>query len=156
MQFKDIIGQPEVKQNLTELVQHNRLSHALLFLGKEGSGVLPLALAFAQYVVCEKVSGKWAAANQPGPSLFGDQPDSPLITHNSPVDSCGICPACIKAQQFIHPDIHFSYPVVTKNQEHHRSARIIFQNGESLSKVICMGMCMTGCSLLAQKTNKEI
>jgi DNA polymerase-3 subunit delta' len=59
MQFKDVINQLEVKQNLSELVQHNRLSHALLFLGKEGSGALSLALAFAQYVVCERVNGQW-------------------------------------------------------------------------------------------------
>ena len=50
MQYKDVIGQEEVKQQLVEMVQHNRLSHALLFLGKEGSGALPLAMAFAQYV----------------------------------------------------------------------------------------------------------
>ena len=50
MLFKDIIGQQEVKEQLIELVQHNRLSHALLFIGKEGSGALPLALTFAQYV----------------------------------------------------------------------------------------------------------
>jgi DNA polymerase-3 subunit delta' len=111
MQFKDIIGQPEVKHNLVELVQHNRLSHALLFLGKEGSGVLPLALAFAQYVVCETVNGKSKHAT--GPSLFGDEPtgsEQPTINN----DSCGTCSACIKAQQLVHPDIHFSYPVVTK------------------------------------------
>ena len=71
MQFADIIGQQEVKHQLTELVQHNRLSHALLFLGKEGSGSLSLALAFSQYVVCEKVNGKNTAI-QAGPSLFGD------------------------------------------------------------------------------------
>jgi DNA polymerase-3 subunit delta' len=58
MLFKDVIGQSEVKHHLAEMVQSNRLSHALLFLGKEGSGALPLALAFAQFVVCEKVNGK--------------------------------------------------------------------------------------------------
>ncbi|MBL7740682.1 MAG: hypothetical protein JNK14_15800 [Chitinophagaceae bacterium] len=113
MQFNNVIGQAEVKQNLAELVQHNRLSHALLFLGKEGSGALPMALAFAQYVVCEKVSGHWAAVKNE-PSLFGDEPHSPLTTPHSPGDSCGSCPACTKSQQFVHPDIHFSYPVVTK------------------------------------------
>ena len=56
MQFKDIIGQPELKKELPELMQDNRLAHALLFLGKEGSGALPLALAFSQFVVCEKVN----------------------------------------------------------------------------------------------------
>ncbi len=115
MQFADVIGQAEVKQQLSELVQHNRLSHALLFLGKEGSGALPLALAFAQYIVCEKVNGRSANGNrQAGPSLFGDEPLSPLPTSHSLTDSCGACPACLKAQQLVHPDIHYSYPTVTK------------------------------------------
>ena len=112
MQFADIIGQKEVKQQLAELLQHNRLSHALLFLGKEGSGALSLALAFAQYVVCEKVNGKNTAALQSGPSLFGEEP---VTSNQQPAtDSCGICSACIKAQQLVHPDIHFSYPTVTR------------------------------------------
>jgi len=42
MPFKNVIAQNEVKQHLVELVQHNRLGHALLFLGPEGSGALPL------------------------------------------------------------------------------------------------------------------
>ena len=50
MLFKDVIGQDEVKKHLVEMVQQNRLSHALLFLGREGSGALPLAMAFAQYI----------------------------------------------------------------------------------------------------------
>ena len=112
MQFKDIIGQSEVKNKLVELVQNNRLSHALLFLGKEGSGVLPLALSFAQYVVCETVNGK--SQHIIGPSLSGDESYSPLTTHHSYKDSCGTCPSCTKSTQLVHPDIHFSYPVVTK------------------------------------------
>lgn len=115
MQFADIIGQREVKKQLVELVQHNRLSHALLFIGKEGSGALPTALAFAQYVVCEKMNGKNTAI-QAGPSLFGEEPP-PLFKEREPggeVDSCGICSACTKAAQLVHPDIHFSYPTVTR------------------------------------------
>jgi DNA polymerase-3 subunit delta' len=112
MPFKDIIGQQEVKLNLVDLVQHNRLSHALLFLGKEGSGALPLSLAFAQYIVCETVNGK--SLHSIGPSLFGDEP---VISNTQPGtrnDACGTCPPCLKAQQLVHPDIHFSYPVVTR------------------------------------------
>ncbi len=111
VQFEKIIGQKEIKDQLIQMVQHNRLSHALLFLGKEGSGALPSALAFAQYIVCEKVNGK--IKNIPGASLFGDTLPSegqPPIT----VDSCGVCSACIKASQLIHPDIHFAYPVIPK------------------------------------------
>ena len=113
MQFKDVIGQEDIKLQLADMLQQNRLSHALLFLGKEGNGSLALALAFAQYIVCEKVNGKNIAALTQGPSLFGEE-----ITGETPRprlnDSCGSCPACIKSHQLVHPDIHFSYPVVTK------------------------------------------
>ncbi len=109
MQFDQLIGQKQAKQNLAEMVQHNRLSHALLFLSKEGSGALGMALAFAQYLLCEKVTGKEVAV---GPSLFGEEP---AMSSKTPVsDSCAVCASCQKANQLIHPDIHFSYPVVTK------------------------------------------
>lgn len=113
MQFSDIIGQQPLKEQLANLVQHNRLSHALLFLGKEGTGALALARAFAQYIVCEKRNGKVLPVAVAEPSLFGDlsvapkayQPDTQIL------DSCGQCSACKKAAELIHPDIHYTYPV---------------------------------------------
>lgn len=106
MSFNKVIGQSETQQKLVEMIQHNRLSHALLFLGKEGSGALAMAMAFSQYLLCEKVNQKEAG----GPSLFGEEPVSaaPLT------DACGVCASCQKAAKLIHPDIHYSYPVVTK------------------------------------------
>lgn len=111
MQFSDIIGQQQVKQQLVELVQHNRLSHALLFLGKEGNGSLPLAIALAQYLTCEKINPKFKSQKSEA-SLFVAEttPHEPALT----TDSCGSCSSCTKAQQLVHPDIHFSYPVVTR------------------------------------------
>jgi DNA polymerase-3 subunit delta' len=111
MVFDDIVGQEETKEQLREMVQSNRLSHALLVLGKDGSGGLPLALAFAQYIVCEKVQ---AALNPvpAGASLFGEE--EPPAAGSIPVSSCGSCAACSKASAFVHPDIHFSYPVIPK------------------------------------------
>jgi DNA polymerase III subunit delta' len=116
MQFQTIIGQSETKKHLAEMVQHNRLSHALLFLGKEGSGSLQLAIALAQYLTCEKVNGRQPANQtiQAGPSLFGDEPQQAPVNNQKPSDSCGLCSSCLKASQLVHPDIHFSYPVVTK------------------------------------------
>ena len=67
MLFQNVIGQKEVKQHLVEMVQHNRLSHALLFLGKEGSGALSIAMAFAQYI-----SLLPSANSAPEASLFGE------------------------------------------------------------------------------------
>jgi DNA polymerase III subunit delta' len=110
MSFKNVIGQTEVKQHLAEMVQHNRLSHALLFLSPEGSGALSLALAFAQYIVCEKINGK----QQSSALLFGEEDNQSSVSDQRPTDACGVCAACIKAQQLIHPDIHFSYPVIPK------------------------------------------
>ncbi len=125
MQFQSIIGQKAVKQQLVHMVQHNRLSHALLFLGKEGSGALQMAMAFAQYITCEVVSGKQlknvGEVKEISPSLFGETPEpiEPTLqsTNNQQQstlqDSCGQCPSCLKSNQLIHPDIHFSFPVIS-------------------------------------------
>lgn len=87
MFFKDIPGQLAVKKRLINSVNEARISHAQLFLGPEGSGSLALALAYAQYISClEKL----------------------------PDDSCGKCSACTKYKKLIHPDLHFSYPFISK------------------------------------------
>ena len=86
MQFKDVIGQEAVKQRLIAAVNDNRVAHTQLFLGPEGAGSLPLALAFAQYLNC--------ANKQDG-------------------DSCGTCSSCVKYQKFAHPDLHFIFPTAT-------------------------------------------
>src|SRR6202163_2753335 len=95
MLFSEVIGQQEIKAKLRNLVEHNRLSHALLLNAPEGAGGLPLALAFAQFLVCERVSEKG-------------------LKINFPAESCNVCPSCFKAAQLIHPDIHYVYPVVTR------------------------------------------
>ncbi len=84
MQFKEIIGQEPVKKHLIDTVKEKRISHAQLFLGPEGSGNLPLAIAYAQYIFC---------------------------TNKDEYDACGTCPSCKKVQAFSHPDLHFSYPI---------------------------------------------
>jgi len=110
MSFAQVIGQDRVRDNLVELVRFNRLSHALLFLGHEGSGALPLALAFAQYIVCERAG----AAGGPAAAEAGGVAAGAVATVAWLSDACGICPSCVKASQLIHPDIHFSYPVIPK------------------------------------------
>jgi DNA polymerase III subunit delta' len=84
MFFKDVIGQEKIKQRLIRSVQEERISHALMFGGPEGTGKLALALAFAQYVACRK---------------------------RNEDDSCGECPSCRKYLKLAHPDLHFAFPV---------------------------------------------
>lgn len=104
MQFSNIIGQEALKKQLVQLYKQNRLSHALLFMGNEGYGALPLALAFAQYVVCENTG------INPISSLFQVEEKNAASIN----DSCGHCAACLKSEQLAHPDIHFTYPVIPK------------------------------------------
>ena len=86
MQFKEITGQQETAAKLVQGVTRGRISHAQLFIGGEGVGALPLAIAYAQYLNCT------------------DRRDG---------DSCGQCPSCRQIAQLAHPDVHFVFPVNT-------------------------------------------
>ncbi|MFL5807929.1 MAG: ATP-binding protein [Flavisolibacter sp.] len=111
MLFKEVIGQEAVKQQLVEMVQHNRLSHALVFLGREGSGALPLAMVFAQYVSLLPRDNQSATTA----SLFGEPVEAKLPQTADEADGWMAKQSSFpKASQFVHPDIHYSYPVVTK------------------------------------------
>lgn len=85
MQFKEVIGQTELKQHLIQRISADKISHAQLILGNPGYGSLPIALAYVQYLFCE---------------------------NRLESDSCGECPSCKKVQDLQHPDLHFSFPVV--------------------------------------------
>ncbi len=87
MNFSQIPGQKAVIDRLRSSVAENRVSHALLFYGPEGSGKFAIALAFARYISCEKRTAE---------------------------DACGICPSCVKYDKLIHPDLHFVFPVIKK------------------------------------------
>lgn len=89
MQFKDVIGQDVVKQKLIMSVRENRVPHAQLFLGSVGNGSLPLALAYAQYILCP---------------------------NRTATDSCGVCPSCQKINKLVHPDVHFVFPSATNKR----------------------------------------
>lgn len=114
MQFNEVIGDNHVRDRLKDLVQNNRLSHALLFLGREGSGALPLAIAFAQYILCEKVNPRSKSKET---SLFGEAIEAEVIQLE---DSCGQCSSCLKVKQLVHPDLHFSYPALKRDSKHDR------------------------------------
>lgn len=85
MQFKNIVGQQEIKAQLINEVVDDKVSHAQLFLGNPGFGGLGLALAFVQFLMCENKQSN---------------------------DSCGTCPSCQKNAKNQHPDVHFSFPTV--------------------------------------------
>lgn len=91
MYFDDIAGQEAIKRRLTAMTDEGRIAHALLFAGAEGTGALPLAIAFAQYINCtgSRSGGK----------------------------ACGQCPSCVKYDRLVHPDLHFVFPIITSGPE---------------------------------------
>ena len=89
MRFCDIIGQEDVKNQLRQAVRDGRIAHAQLFTGISGTGKLPMALAYAQYIACP---------------------------HRTDEDSCGQCATCLQYQKLQHPDLHFAFPIV-KNDD---------------------------------------
>ncbi|WP_178991333.1 DNA polymerase III subunit [Winogradskyella schleiferi] len=89
MQFSDVLGQKHIKNHLTTSVDAGRIAHAQLFVGPEGSGTLPMALAYAQYILCGNTNGENTGGN----------------------DSCNI-----KFKNFSHPDLHFAFPVTTSDK----------------------------------------
>ncbi|MFM2386292.1 MAG: hypothetical protein RL660_1049 [Bacteroidota bacterium] len=87
MQFQNVIGQMRAKQQFNMLLQQGRLPHAIMISGHAGSGVLPMAWAAVQLLMCENPSEG---------------------------DSCGECGNCYRISTLQHADVQWSFPVVTK------------------------------------------
>lgn len=86
MKFSDIIGQNHLKNHLIQSATSGRVPHAQLFIGPDGSGTLPMAIAYAQYLLCKNVGEENSGGN----------------------DACNL-----KFKSLVHPDLHFVYPVAT-------------------------------------------
>ncbi len=86
MQFSEILGQEHIKNHLIRSVDLGRIPHAQLFVGPEGSGTLAIAIAYAQYIVCQNS----------GDENFGQN------------EACNL-----KFNHLQHPDLHFVYPTVS-------------------------------------------
>ncbi len=89
MLFKDIIGQKNIKDHLIQTVENGRIPHAQLFIAPKGSGALPMAIAYAQYILCRNNAGE----------------------NNTGNDACNL-----KFEKLAHPDLHFAFPVAANEK----------------------------------------
>lgn len=89
MLFSEVIGQEHIKKHLTTSADNGRISHAQLFVGPEGCGTLPMAIAYAQYILCKNTNGENTGGN----------------------DSCNL-----KFNNISHPDLHFAFPVSSNDK----------------------------------------
>ncbi|MBL7901967.1 MAG: DNA polymerase III subunit delta' [Bacteroidia bacterium] len=85
MNYSNVIGQADSKIRLQNMVEENRVPHALLFKGPEGCGNLPLAIAFATHLLCKQ---------------------------KTPQGACGTCSSCVQSNKLTHPDLHLVFPIV--------------------------------------------
>ena len=84
MLFSEVLGQKHIKNHLIQTAALGRVPHAQLFIGPEGCGTLPMAIAYAQYLLCGNSGGENSGENE----------------------------ACnTKCATLSHPDLHFVYPV---------------------------------------------
>ena len=89
MLFKDILGLTHIKKHLTSSADAGRIPHAQMFVGPEGSGTLAMAIAYAQYVLCNNTGGE----------------------NNEQNEACNI-----KCHSLSHPDLHFTFPVANNHK----------------------------------------
>jgi DNA polymerase-3 subunit delta' len=89
MNYSEVIGQTESKTRLKKMVDENRVPHALMFTGPEGSGNLPLAMSFATHLLCKQK------------------------THEG---ACGKCNACLQLSKLTHPDLHLVFPIALSKE----------------------------------------
>jgi len=89
MLFSEVLGLPHIKNHLTTSADRGRIPHAQLFVGNHGSGLLPMAIAYAQYVLCGNTNSE----------------------NNSGNTSCNL-----KFNNLSHPDLHFAFPVATNDK----------------------------------------
>jgi len=85
MDFSEVIGQQHIKSHLIKTVENGRIPHTQLFVGKSGSGILPLVLSYAKEILCHS---------------FTKGSDEYIACKN-------------KIEKLAHPDLHFVYPVNT-------------------------------------------
>lgn len=90
MKFADITGHQQTIKALRDIVDSNKIPHAILLSGTPGIGKFNIARALAQYIHCKDKNGG---------------------------DSCGKCPSCLQHSKLINPDTHFIYPIVKREKE---------------------------------------
>ncbi|MDE0472336.1 MAG: DNA polymerase III subunit delta [Ekhidna sp.] len=107
MQFSDIPGLNELKSQLVNTYTRGKVAHAQLFSGRSGTAALPMALAYAGFLMCQ---------------------------NKTKTESCGVCSNCVRIQKLIHPDIHLLFPKIATPKTGEKSKKYYKTLSETLPK----------------------
>ena len=122
MFFSNVIGQDFIKKHLTQSADQGRIPHAQLFVGKAGSGILPMAIAYAQYIICGNIGGE----------------------NNGENGSCNLSLSNSVILTYILPILWQKHLMLKKNP----SLRILHESGEVLLLTIAMDHSLSGINTL--------
>ena len=93
MTFDEVIGQQELKERLKQMVQEDRLPHALMLCGPQGVGKKAMAVSFACYLLARKPDMQENMMFSETPE-GQDSPEPPML------------------RKLEHPDLHFTFPTI--------------------------------------------
>ena len=88
MNWSEVIGQEDIKQKLTSMVDDEHVPHAMILCGPYGCGKMAMAMAMASYLLTEgsmRITPQFNKANSE--AMLG---------------------------QWEHPDLHFSFPTIKR------------------------------------------
>lgn len=88
MNWSEVIGQEDIKQKLTSMVDDEHVPHAMILCGPYGCGKMAMAMAMASYLLTEgsmRINPQFNKANSE--AMLG---------------------------QWEHPDLHFSFPTIKR------------------------------------------
>jgi len=116
-----IIAQENAQEFLRRAKQNERVAHAYLFHGPEGSGKEALTLLAAQTFFCEAQHPQ-AEAPPATISLFDEPVAKPAVqTSANAALACGNCSACRRVAAMMHPDVRVIFPRAASAGEDERT-----------------------------------
>jgi DNA polymerase-3 subunit delta' len=118
--MSSIIGQAQAKEFLQRAWQNQRVAHAYLLHGPEGTGKTALAIFAAQSFFCTQRHQRPTQAATI--SLFGEAPDAAVMPTAKSLDlACGTCSSCRRVADMIHPDVKVLFPRPASASEEERA-----------------------------------
>ncbi|MCR5203216.1 MAG: DNA polymerase III subunit [Lachnospiraceae bacterium] len=97
--FKDIIGQKQLKHTLLSAIALDKPSHAYIFNGETGSGRDMLAEAFSKTLLCDGNKKDREAVKN---SIKDGNIDDEVLFK---LDACDICTSCLQSSSSNNPDV---------------------------------------------------
>ncbi|MFN3951627.1 MAG: ATP-binding protein [Thermaurantimonas sp.] len=127
--FSKLFTNPGVHNHLRETVSNGQVGHAQIFYGREGSEVLPTAIAFVKYIFCK--------------NKLQD-------------DACNTCQDCRQIDSMNHPDFKIYFPLPFVKGKIEKSADLMSEFIKHFKENPYMDLFLFSQKLMAEKKSFSI